>query len=63
MHDRVIATEITGMKFDISIYMAVEHVLAQKSKENGSRTAQVTIINEHVNVNAVGPDSFSGSML
>ena len=43
--------------------MAVEHVLAQKSKENESRPAQVTVINEHVNVNAVGPDSFCRRML
>ena len=43
--------------------MAVEHVLAQRSKENASWAAQVTIINEHVGVNAAEPGNFSGRML
>ena len=43
--------------------MAVENVLAQRSKEHASWTAQVTIISEHVSINAAEPDSFSRKIL
>ena len=50
------------MKLDISTQMAVEHVLAQKSKGSATWTAQVAHINEHVNVNALEPGNCSGRM-
>ena len=62
MHGRVIATEITEKKFDISIQTTVEHVLAQRSKENVNRPAQVIKINEHVSVNTAEAGSFSRRM-
>ena len=42
--------------------MAVEHALAQKSKERAKQTAQVTNINEYVSVNAAEPGNSSGRM-
>ena len=48
MHEWVIATEV---KFDISIQIAVEHVLILKSKQRAKWAAQVTNINEYVSVN------------
>ena len=62
MHGRVIATEITEKKFDISIQTTVEHVLAQSSKENANQPAQVIKINEHVSVNTAEAGSFSRRM-
>ena len=58
MHERVLATE---MKLDILTQMAVEHVLAQKSNESASWTAQVANINEYVSVKAV--ETFQGFCL
>ena len=56
MPERVIATE---MKLDISIQMAVEHVLAEKSKESAKWTAEVANINKYVSVNAAEPRNSS----
>ena len=59
MHERVIATE---MKLDISIHIAVENVLSQKSKKSYKWTTQVANINEYVSVNAAEPGNSSGRM-
>ena len=47
------------MKLDVSIQMAVEHVLAEKSKESAKWTAQVANINKYVSVNAAEPRNSS----
>ena len=38
--------------------MAVEHLLAQKSKESGKWTAQETNINDYVRASAAEPGNF-----
>ena len=43
--------------------MAVEYVLAQKSKESAKERAQVANINEYVSINAGEPGNSSGRML
>ena len=42
--------------------MAVEHVLAQKFKENAKRATKVTNINEYVSEYAAEPGNSSGRM-
>ena len=59
IHKRVTATE---MKLDILIRMAVEHVLAQKSKESAKWTTQVGNTNQYVSVNAAELGNYSGRM-
>ena len=53
---------VTGMKLDILIQMAVDHVLTQKSEESAKCTAQVTNINEDVSLNAAESGICSGGM-
>ena len=50
------------MKLDITIQIAVEHVLAHKSKESDKWKGQVSNINEHVSVKAAEPGNPSGRM-
>ena len=50
------------MKLDISIRVAVEHVLAQKFKESVKWVAQVANINEYVRVTLQNQEIFSGRM-
>ena len=47
------------MKLEISIQMAMEQVLIQKSKENAKWTAEGAKINEYVSANAAEPGNFS----
>ena len=56
MHAGVRTTE---MKLEISMQMAVEQVLIQKSKENAKWTAEGAKINEYVSANAAEPGNFS----
>ena len=60
MYEKVTAT---AMKLDISIQMAVEQVLAQKSKERAIWTTQAANINEYASVNAAEPGDSSGRTL
>ena len=50
------------MKLDISIQIAVEHVLAQNSKESPKWRAQVANINQYVSANAAEPGNIFGGM-
>ena len=59
MHEWVIATEV---KFDISIQIAVEHVLILKPKQRAKWAAQVTNINEYVSVNGAESGNSFGRM-
>ena len=52
----------TGMKLDILIQVAVEHVLTQKSEESAKCTVQVTNINEDVSLNVAESGISSGRM-
>ena len=59
MHEWVIATEV---KVDISIQIAVEHVLILKSKLRAKWRAQVTNINECASVNGAESGNSFGRM-
>ena len=52
MHKQDTATLI---KFDIVIYITLQHVLARRSKKSIKQTAQVSNINEYVCMNAAKP--------
>ena len=52
MHEGVTDTEI---KLDIVIKMALEHIPAQKFKQNTKGTGKVTYINECASMNAIKP--------
>ena len=52
MHEGVTDTEI---KLDIVIKMALEHIPAQKFKQNTEGTGKVTYINECASMNAIKP--------
>ena len=51
------------MKLDISIQIAVDHALVQKSEEIAEWTTQVANINEYVSINAAKPGNSSERML